>query len=461
VINVNFKISQGILSAAATPLNFTQAAGGAAPAAQAIAVTGSPASLNFTVATSTADGNNWLTATPSGATPANVLVQVNAGALPVGNYTGTVTISSPGAAGSPIAVPISLAVVQPLTLSTSPTSFSFAFTSGQAIPASQTLAVTASAAGTPVNAQAQYSGTTSGWLSVSPASAASPASFTLSVSPTGLPGGTYNATIALSAQNVSSPTSIPVVLTVTTIAQPVINAIANAANYSTAGISPGENVVIFGTGIGPATLAVGSVSNGALATTAGNTRVLFDGVPAPIIYASASQTAVMVPYGLNGRGATNIVVEYLNIQSSPNTYFVTAAAPGIYTLNQQGTGQGAILNQDGITVNGPDTPEKRGNVIAVYMTGEGQTDPQGSDGAIIPSVVSALKKPVLPVTATIGGFVATVAYAGSAPGLVSGIMQVNLVIPDGAPSGPRVQLVITVGTSSTQVGSGAVTLAIQ
>ena len=53
------------------------------------------------------------------------------------------------------------------------------------------------------------------------------------------------------------------------------------------------------------------------------------------------------------------------------------------------------------------------------MTGEGQTDPQGVDGAIIPAVVSALKKPVLAVTATIGGLPATVAYAGSAPGLVS------------------------------------------
>ena len=95
------------------------------------------------------------------------------------------------------------------------------------------------------------------------------------------------------------------------------------------------------------------------------------------------------------------------------------------------------------------------------MTGEGQTDPQGADGAIVPALVSALKKPVLPVTATIGGLPATVAYAGSAPGLVSGVMQVNLVIPATVATGVAVPIVITVGVSTTQTGANAATVAIQ
>ena len=136
------------------------------------------------------------------------------------------------------------------------------------------------------------------------------------------------------------------------------------------------------------------------------------------------------------------------------------SSPGVYTLNQQGTGPGAILNQDGVTVNSVTNPEKRGNVIAIYMTGEGQTNPQGVDGAIIPPVASALKKPLLPVTATIGGVDAPVAYAGSAPGLVSGVMQVNVTIPPTAPTG-TVPVVVTVGTAKSQSGTSAATVVVQ
>jgi virginiamycin B lyase len=238
---------------------------------------------------------------------------------------------------------------------------------------------------------------------------------------------------------------------------PVIAVMGNAGSYSTGGVSPGENIVIFGTGIGPPALVTGSVSADVWSTTTGNTRVLFDGVPAAVIYASATQTSVMVPYSVTGRRTTSIVVEHVGAQSNAVTVDVIAAAPGIYTLNQQGTGPGAILNQDG-AVNAIDAPAPRGTVIAVYMTGEGQTSPAGVDGAIIPAVVSALKTPLLKVSATVGGVDAAVLYAGSAPGLISGIMQVNLAIPDDAPTGPSVPIVIRVGVATTQEG---VTVAVQ
>ena len=67
--------------------------------------------------------------------------------------------------------------------------------------------------------------------------------------------------------------------------------------------------------------------------------------------------------------------------------------------------------------------------------------------------------PVLqPVTATVGGVPATVAYAGSAAGLVSGVMQVNLIIPATAPTGSSVPIVVSVGTANSQAG---VTVAVQ
>ena len=129
-------------------------------------------------------------------------------------------------------------------------------------------------------------------------------------------------------------------------------------------------------------------------------------------------------------------------------------------MNKQGTGPGAILNQDGITVNSSSTPEKAGNVIAIYMTGEGQTSPQGTDGVIIPAVASALKHPLQTVTVTIGGIDAVVAYAGSAPGIVSGVMQVNAIIPPTVASGTQ-PVVVTVGSAKSQSGAGAATVVVQ
>jgi uncharacterized protein (TIGR03437 family) len=297
-------------------------------------------------------------------------------------------------------------------------------------------------------------------MTVSPASGNTPATLAVSVTPTGFAAGTYTGRIVISSPNASASVTVPVTLVVSAIPKPVISAVANAANYSSGAVSPGENIVIFGSGVGPATLANGVVANNAFTTNAGNTRVLFDNVAAPIIYASAGQTSVMVPYGVFGRTTTNIVVEYSGVQSTALTYNVALSSPGVYTLNQQGTGPGAILNQDGVTVNSVTNPEKRGNVIAIYMTGEGQTNPQGVDGAIIPAVASALKKPLLPVTVTIGGVDAVVQYAGSAPGLVSGVMQVNVTIPATAPTG-TVPVVVTVGTAKSQSGTSAATVVVQ
>jgi uncharacterized protein (TIGR03437 family) len=353
-------------------------------------------------------------------------------------------------------VPVTLNVTTGQTLTATPASLAFTYTVGATAPAAQTLAI-ASSGSAAITAQAQ---TTSGgsWLQVTPTSGNVPATLSVTALPGSLTAGVYTGSINITSPSSLTPLSVPVTFTVVVIPKPVVTAIGNAASYATGSVSPGQNVVIFGTGVGPAELATGTVTNNLWSTTTGNTRVLFDGVPAPVLYASDKQTSVMVPYGVSGRPTTSIVVEYSGVQSTALTYTVAATAPGIYTLNQQGTGPGAILNQDGVTVNGPNAAAPRGSIVSVYMTGEGQTSPAGVDGLIIAPVLSALKNPVAKVTATVGGVNADVAYAGSAASLISGVMQVNLVIPPTAPTGASVPIVITVGSVTTQSG---VTVAVQ
>ena len=88
------------------------------------------------------------------------------------------------------------------------------------------------------------------------------------------------------------------------------------------------------------------------------------------------------------------------------------------------------------------------------MTGEGAVTPDGIDGKLS---VAPLPKPVQPVTVQIGGQPADVQYAGAAPGLVAGLMQVNAVVPQGAPAGNDVPVTIAV---ASQV-SPPVTIAIR
>ena len=232
---------------------------------------------------------------------------------------------------------------------------------------------------------------------------------------------------------------------------PTIVAIQNAASSAPTSVSPGLNVVIYGSNMGPATLAnlvIGA--NGTLATTVSGTQVTFDGVPAPLIYTKSTQVSVMVPYELTGRAVTSMVVTYNGAASTPLQLRVVDSAPGIYTINQSGSGQGAILNQNG-TVNGPQNPEVAGDVIQIFATGEGQTSPPGVDGAINPSRLP-LPAPILPVAVTIGGIpvpASGILYAGEAPGSVSGVLQVNAVVPAGAGTG-AVPMVIQVGGTSSQ-----------
>lgn len=229
----------------------------------------------------------------------------------------------------------------------------------------------------------------------------------------------------------------------------VVDSVLNAASYKGNGVSPGEIITIFGLGIGP---AVGEglklTPAGLVDTTLGGTRVLFDGQPGPMIYASDRQVSAVVPYGIAGKSRVNIEVEYLGGKTDPVPTSVNKTYPGIFTLNASGTGPGAILNDD-FRVNSATTPAARGNVVAVYATGEGVTNPPSTDGK--PGTVP-LPLPVLPVTASVGGQSADVLFAGTAPGLVAGVIQVNVRIPAALTPGTSVPIILNMGGVSSQSG---------
>ncbi len=244
-----------------------------------------------------------------------------------------------------------------------------------------------------------------------------------------------------------------------------IGAVANAASLTgfapplsglgdaAQSVSPGEIVVLYGNGIGPDTLTVASPTNGQFPTTLAGTTVTFSRTVAPLIYVSANAVAAIVPYSMNGQVSADVRVNYNGRNTPINTVPVFPTAPGIFTADSTGGGQAAALNQNG-TLNNANNPAQIGTVVTLFATGEGQTSPGGVDGKT--ASAAPYPAPVQPVSVTIGGFDAVVNYAGAAPTLVAGVMQINAQVPTGIAGGSAIPVVITVGG----VRSRQVTIAI-
>jgi len=222
-----------------------------------------------------------------------------------------------------------------------------------------------------------------------------------------------------------------------TPAQIVAEGVTNAGTLKAGPVAPGEIVSIFGFDLGPAAgVGLQVDASGKVTTDLGGTRVLFDDIPAPLVYVSANQVNVIVPYAVAGAASTKVQVSYQGRVTNTITLPVTAASPGVF----------AITNSDG-GVNSAANPSAQEGVLVIYATGEGQTSPGGVDGSVATAV---FPKPVLPVSVTAGGQAAEVLYAGAAPGFVAGVMQINLRVPAGLRG--TVPLQIKIGDATTPAG---------
>ncbi len=229
--------------------------------------------------------------------------------------------------------------------------------------------------------------------------------------------------------------------------------VVNAASMQPGPVAPGEIVSLFGASIGPKTGVGASFdADGSLETSRGDSRVLFDGEPAPLFWVQDSQINAQVPYTVAGKKQAEVEIIFKGYSRGKTTVEVAEAAPGLFAVAND-PGRGVIIHQDG-SLNSPLNPAERYSIVTLYATGEGRTDPGGVAGK---PAAAPYPKPVLDVGITIGGFPAELLYAGAAPGF-AGLMQVNARVPGGfLPSGLQL-VVLTVGNATSQPG---VTISIQ
>jgi uncharacterized protein (TIGR03437 family) len=223
--------------------------------------------------------------------------------------------------------------------------------------------------------------------------------------------------------------------------------VINSASGASGAIAPGEIVSIYGSNVGTASPATFQVAKNGTVMPPTDVSVWFGDLAGTVIYESSTLINVMVPEGLSISTTTPVEVVRNSIPSPPVQIPVVAAAPGLF---QDPNGTLIALNKDG-TVNSAANPAHAGDYAVLYGTGGGPT-PGGN-----PNLVSVTAVPTPePASATVGGQPAMVLYSGSAPGLIAGAFQVNLLLPPGLTGAQPV--VITIGGASSQQG---VTIAIQ
>jgi len=241
---------------------------------------------------------------------------------------------------------------------------------------------------------------------------------------------------------------------------PSINAsgIVNGASFN-ASVAGGSIGSVFGTNLASSESFASSVP---LPTTLGGGTVQINGIPAPLFYVSPAQINFQVPWELLGQSQAWITVTLAGVTSAAQAIKVAAFAPGLFAVNSQGTGQGAVLiaatgeiaTPLGSIAGRTTRPVQRGEYLSIYCTGLGPVANQPVNGAA--SSASPLPTTMNTPTVTIGGVTATVSFSGLAPGFVA-LYQVNVRVPDNAPTGNAVSVVLTIGGAT----SNTVTVAVQ
>ena len=406
-----------------------------------------------TATVSTQSGGNFLSVAGGGTygffTPFVVTGTSQPGQA-AGNYSGAVTFGGSSYAPDNVTVPVNLHVTSQPILQLMGNQPQLSAVQGSS-PVTSTLAFQNLGIGTGAITGVS---TTGGFLTGTTVDATH---ISLTATPGSLAPGTYNGTVSVSS-NAANPLTIPVVLTVRATSAPQAffgGVVDNAVGLGS--VSPGDIASIYGDQF--TNQAAAQATKLPLPAVLAGTRVLVNGTPAPLYYVSNGQINFQIPSGTQP-GQAIVSVERDGQPGNRVTVSVAARAPKILNFQPPYNTTPVIVNQDGtIPVSAatvlPNRAAKLGDTLTIYMIGLGSTAPAVVDGVGAP-VAEPLARVDTTVTVTLGGgFTSTVnapvLFAGLTPNFV-GLYQVNFTIPQNAPTGDHVPLMVaTPGASSNPV----------
>src|SRR5271157_1326880 len=225
---------------------------------------------------------------------------------------------------------------------------------------------------------------------------------------------------------------------------PSIAAVTNAASFAAGVAAPGEIATLFGINLTSAT-GINLAPSLPLPTEFLDVAVSVNGSPAPLFAVDnvngQQQINFQVPWEVANQTTAAIEVLHSGIVSQSVTVPVVTAQPGIIYYGSGGNNFGVILHAN-YQLADTGHPVKAPETVLIYCTGLGAVHSPPADGA-----AAVAQTTVATPTVTIGGVPGTVAFSGLAPGF-AGLNQVNVVIPQGVPSGNQ-PVVLTVGSASS------------
>jgi uncharacterized protein (TIGR03437 family) len=429
-------------------LLFTAVANGAQPASQAVTVnTSSSQAVPFTASTLTTDGLGWLSVSPSsgsstGANPGKVAVSVNTAKLTAGIYYGEMSIAMSG----------TIRTVN-VTLIVSPAATTAAFDGAVAPPASCTASKVALTQVGLVNnfvVPAKWPATLiirmnndcgasipNGSVSASFSNGDPP--LTLRADPQ---AGVYSATWqagAVSPQMVVTvhgdagslqPATVQLTGTINPNTAPVLfkNGTVNVFYRVSGGaLAPGTIVEVYGSGLAsgtanPSILPLPNIFNG--------TIVVVGGGQVPLYFLSDGQLDVEIPADLPATQQHAIVVSANGALTIPDLIDIVPVQLGVAAYTD-----GHVIAQHGADFSyvTASSPAKPGEVLVIYLSGMGATNPAVKSGDPAPGTEPLARVTVAP-TLTVDGQNADIGFAGLSPGFV-GLYQVNFTVPPTARNG--------------------------
>ena len=232
-------------------------------------------------------------------------------------------------------------------------------------------------------------------------------------------------------------------------AAPRINpgGVVGAAGFLANPVVPGSLVSLFGTNVAAFIESTGGVP---LTTMLGGASVLVgEGHRAPLFFGGPSQLNFQVPWEIPVGEAAAVRVRVGPEVSEPIMAPTATHAPAVFTVDKIRPAQGAILiaNTTGMIPaplgTAPNTrPVRRGELLEIFGNGMGPVTNPPATGEI--AISFPLSRTETTPLVTIGGASARVFFSGLAPRTV-GLNQVNVKVPDDAPVGDDIPLVIRIG----------------
>jgi len=273
---------------------------------------------------------------------------------------------------------------------------------------------------------------------------------------------TFNATVIASGQPSST---VPISASLRILSEaPKISAggIVNAASFQPGPISGSEILTIFGSGLGPDQPQGGRTpAAGELPTTLGGTRVLLNDQPLPLLYVQNNEISAIAISDIVGNEHLTMSIEMGGTRAISTTIDTAQFSPAFFTRGSSGSGVLAAVNADG-SVNSPSHPAKRGSIVLLYGTGLSGSELVPIDACLRDLFSSNLLGLAgAPVEVDIGGKVADVLYAGTIPGEVCAVQQLDVAVPEDSDVGPAVPVTLRLLGFNAFVAQDNVTLAIE